>query len=138
MLMPVIRGNARNGPPIVTISVMPPSGFNQSILCRALLDTGADGTSINRSVATAAALPSRGKLFVTGIGGSNYHRAWIARIGFQIDPALGGLPYVLEEPVQAIEMPEYHAFEAIIGRDILMLGDFHLRANGDFTLDLPG
>jgi hypothetical protein len=31
-----------------------------------------------------------------------------------------------------MEIKSYPAFDAIIGRDVLMLGDFSLRSNGDF------
>lgn len=106
-------------------------------MCRALLDTGADGTSVNRSVAQTAGLQSRGKTLVTGIGGQNYHRSWFTYIGFHPHDSGPNLPHVLDEPVIAIEMPPYHAFEVIIGRDILLRGDFTLRSNGDFSLNLP-
>lgn len=147
--MPIIRGNAKNGPPIVTVSIIPSlqtlcwAGTNPDALsttgvtCRALLDTGADGTSVNRRVAEAAGLQSRGKVFVTGIGGQNYHRSWITFLGFFVDPETNTLPFVLEDPMLAIEMPSYHAFEVIIGRDILTMGEFMLRSNGDFSLTLP-
>lgn len=147
--MPIIRGNAKNGPPIVAVSVLSALplpgmvGFDSQafamngVTCRALLDTGADGTSICRQVADAAGLQSRGKVLVTGIGGQNYHRSWITRLGFFVEPEATGFPYLLEDPFIAIEMPPYHAFEVIIGRDILMRGDFTLRSNGDFELVLP-
>jgi hypothetical protein len=147
--MPIIQGNAKNGPPIVAISIIPalprpeilgsgaPTGFASGVTCRALLDTGADGTSVNRQVAEAAGLQPRGKTLVTGIGGQNYHRSWATYLGFFTGPQQAGYPFILDEPLLAIEMPPYHAFEVIIGRDILMLGDFHLRSNGDFSLNLP-
>lgn len=138
--MPIIKGNAKNGPPIVVVSII--SAFSNlpstAVTCRALLDTGADGTSLNRSIADAAGLKSHGKVLVTGIGGQNYHRSWITRLGFYDGLEPTGYPYVLEDPLIAIEMPPYHAFEVIIGRDVLMLGDFHLMSNGDFSLSLPG
>jgi Aspartyl protease len=147
--MPIIQGNAKHAPPIVTVSIIPalPSPVfpgqdpqiskTMGVTCRALLDTGADGTSVNRQVAEAAGLLSRGKTLVTGIGGQNYHRAWATYVGFFPDPNQAGFPFVLEEPLLAIEMPAYHAFEVIIGRDILLLGDFVLRSNGEFSLTLP-
>jgi hypothetical protein len=108
------------------------------VTCRALLDTGADGTSVNREVALAAGLQSRGKTLVTGIGGQNYHRSWITFLGFHTNRDQPALPFVLDDPLIAIEMPPYHAFEVIVGRDVLLLGDFILRSNGDFTLTIPG
>jgi hypothetical protein len=107
------------------------------IRCRALLDTGADGTSVSRQAAEAAALTYRGKTLVTGIGGQNYHRSWATYIGFHDDPDRPALPFVLDEPLLAIEMPPYHAFEVIIGRDVMLQGDFEMRSNGDFSLTLP-
>ncbi len=138
--MPIIRGNAKFGPSIISVSVISPfSPLNAiGVACRALLDTGADGTSINRNVAESAGLQSRGKVLVTGIGGQNYHRSWAIKLGFFSELEPSSFPYVLEDPFLAIEMPPYHAFEVIIGRDILMLGDFQLSSNGDFILSLPG
>ena len=147
--MPLIKGNAKHNPPVVVISIIPalphPSGIaseiptvaHKGIVCRALLDTGADGTSVSRAVAEAAGLQSRGKTLVTGIGGQHYHRSWVTYLGFHADPDNPGLPFVLEEPLLAIEMPFYSAFEAIIGRDVLLKGEFVLRSNGDFSLTLP-
>jgi len=147
--MPIIRGNARNSPPIVTVSILPSlpragtTGFAATassaigLQCRALLDTGADGTSIQRSVAEAAGLISRGKRMVTGIGGQNWHRSWITFLGFHPTTEGPVLPFILDDALLAIEMPPYHAFEVIIGRDVLMKGDFLLRSNGDFSLSLP-
>jgi predicted aspartyl protease len=137
--MPVIRGNARHDPPVITISVIPAFGDHSSgQQCRALLDTGADGTSIQRRVAEAAGLQSRGKILVTGIGGQNHHRTWIAKIGIHTEVGIPSLPFVFPEPIMAIEMPVYQKFEAIIGRDLLMLGEFTLKSNGDFSWTIPG
>ena len=147
--MPIISCNAKNSPPVVVISIIPalprptvvsaePTiGNHLGIRCRALLDTGADGTSVSRQVAEAAGLQSRGKTLVTGIGGQNYHRSWATYLGFHPKPDNAALPFVLDEPLLAIEMPFYHAFEAIIGRDILLKGEFLMKSNGDFTLKLP-
>jgi hypothetical protein len=141
--VPTIKGNAKFQPPIVRIRVLPaipqlisdPSGFGNSgaigVDCRALLDTGADGTSVTLALAQAAGLAYRGKESVTGIGGQNYHRAWTAFLGLY-DDDIGPLPYLLPEPLLAMEIKSYPAFDAIIGRDVLMLGDFSLRSNGDF------
>lgn len=147
--MPIIRGNAKSGPPVVTVTLLPvlprPQIPNSDgiingpvgVSYRALLDTGADGTSVSRAVAEAAGLISRGKTLVTGIGGQNYHRSWATYVGFHIDPENPTLPFVLDEPLLAVEMPQYHAFEVIIGRDILLKGDFLMLSNGDFSLTLP-
>lgn len=149
--MPIIRGSARNGPPVVTVSILPalprPSSVGPAasaagpvgLMCRALLDTGADGISLNRQVAEASGLSSYGKRLVTGIGGQNYHRSWAAYVGFHPDLALGNssYPFVLDEPFLAIEMPPYHAFEVILGREVLLKGDFQLLSSGDFSLILP-
>lgn len=146
--MPIIRGNAKDHPPIITVSIFPslplagsPADqiqFGMSGLqCRALLDTGADGTSVSIEAAQAAGLLPRGKRLVTGIGGQNYHRSWATYIGFYPDADQPSFPVILEDPFLAIQMPTYHAFEVIIGRDILMKGTFVLRSNGDFEWDLP-
>lgn len=45
---------------------------------------------------------------------------------------MGVLPFILPEPLIALEIKAYPAFDVIIGRDVLMLGDFALRKNGDF------
>lgn len=141
--MPTVRGNARFGPPIIRIRVLPaspelvnnPGSFGSSgatgVDCRALIDTGADGTSVTRSLAEAAQLSYRGKERVTGIGGEGFHRSWIAFLGLY-DEEMGPYPYLLPEPLIALEIKSYPAFDAIIGRDVLMLGDFTLRSNGDF------
>lgn len=149
--MPIIRGNAKNDPPVVAVTILPalprpmsvspvaghtgPIGFT----CRALLDTGADGVSLNRQIAEDAGLSSYGKRLVTGIGGQNYHRSWAAYVGFRLDDGSEkhGYPFVLDEPFLAIEMPPYHAFEVILGREVLLKGDFQLLSNGDFSLILP-
>jgi len=115
--------------------VSDPSSFGNSgaigVDCRALLDTGADGTSVTQALAEAARLGYRGKERVTGIGGDGFHRSWITFLGLYGDD-MGPLPYLLPEPLIALEIKAYPAFEAIIGRDVLMLGDFILRSNGDF------
>lgn len=141
--MPTVKGNAKFGPPIVRIRVLPaspelvinPGNFGSSgangVDCRALIDTGADGTSVTRSLAEAAQLSYRGKERVTGIGGEGFHRSWIAFLGLY-DEEMGPYPYLLPEPLIALEIKSYPAFDAIIGRDVLMLGDFTLRSNGDF------
>lgn len=143
-----ISGNAKNGPPIIRIRILPASpeviadsaNFSltgaQGIDCKALLDTGADGTSVTRELAASAGLQSRGKVMTTGIGGQGYHRSWVAFLGLY-DPSIGQMPYLLPEPVLAIEMKAYPSFDAIIGRDIMMLGDFILKSNGDFELRIP-
>ena len=143
-----IKGSASHSPPIVRIRVLPttpelvgdPSKFGNSgavgVDCRALLDTGADGTSVTRELAKAANLPYRGKERATGIGGVGFHRSWTTFLGLYDDDR-GPLPYLLPEPLIAIEIKAYAAFDAIIGRDVLMLGDFELRSNGDFELRIP-
>lgn len=143
-----IRGNAKDTPPIIRICVLPttPALLQPSptqgvasaigVDCRALLDTGADGTSITRGLAEAAGLTYRGKTLATGIAGENYHRSWTAFLGLYPEDR-GSLPYVIGEPVLAIEIRGYPAFDVILGRDILMLGDFTLHSNGDFELTLP-
>lgn len=105
--------------------------------CRALLDTGADGTSITRALADAAGLAYRGKSRTTGISGETFRRSWTTFLGMYSEEELGQLPFLLPEPVLAIEMTPYPKFDVILGRDILMLGDFILKANGDFELSLP-
>jgi hypothetical protein len=150
--MPIIRGNAKDGPPVVAVTILPALPRPMSVapiagamgpvglMCRALLDTGADGVSLNRQVAESASLSSYGKRLVTGIGGQNYHRSWAAYVGFELgsDPENQTYPFVLDEPFMAIEMPPYHAFEVILGREVLLKGDFQMLSNGDFSLVLPG
>lgn len=95
--------------------------------------------SVSREIAQAAGLSSYGKRLVTGIGGENYHRSWAAYVGFHPDETNSqAYPFVLDEPFLAIEMPPYHAFEVILGREVLLRGDFTLRSNGEFALKLPG
>ena len=144
-----IRGNAKHVPPIIRISVLPtvpqllydPSSIGASgpigVDCRALLDTGADGTSITRALADAAQLTYRGKTRATGISGENYHRSWTTFLGLYAEDDIGLLPFVLPEPLLAIEVKPYPAFDVIIGRDVLLLGDFTLRSNGDFEFSVP-
>ncbi|MEM7665378.1 MAG: hypothetical protein AAF250_05935 [Pseudomonadota bacterium] len=92
--------------------------------------------SVTRPLAEAAGLIYRGKERATGIGGEGYHKSWIAFLGLY-DESRGPLPYILPEPLIALEIKAYTAFEAIIGRDVLMLGDFSLKSNGDFALEIP-
>jgi len=144
-----IWGNARHGPPVVRISVIPtvsqllqdPSSIGAAapigVDCRALLDTGADGISITRALADAAQLTYRGKTRATGISGENFHRSWTAFLGLYAEDDIGPLPYVLPEPFLAIEVQPYPAFDVIIGREALLLGDFTLRSNGDFEFAVP-
>lgn len=141
--MPKISGNAKFGPPIIRVRILPaipqlvsdPSAFGDSgaigVDCRALLDTGADGTSVTQTLAKAANLSYHGKERVTGIGGEGFHRSWITFLGLY-DEEMGPLPFLLPEPLIALEIKAYPAFDVIIGRDVLMLGDFVLRKNGDF------
>lgn len=103
--------------------------------CRALLDTGADGTSVCKSVAMAAKLTPYGKMQVVGIGGQNYHRTWGLHLGFFADE--NAPPFVLDEPLLAVEIPDNNWFEVIIGRDILTKGTFIMRPGGEFELELP-
>jgi hypothetical protein len=144
-----IRGNAKYGPPVIRISILPtipqllydPSKLAASGLkgvdCRALLDTGADGTSVTQQLAEAAQLSYRGKTLATGIAGENFHRSWTTFVGLYAEDDIGALPYVLPEPLLAIEVMPYPAFDVILGRDVLMLGDFTLKSNGDFEFCVP-
>lgn len=143
--MPKIRGNARFDPPVIRATILPatpeflsdPTTQVHGVDCRALLDTGADGTSITKSLAETAGLSSRGKTQATGIGGSGWHRSWTAFVGVYSPDDIGPLPLVFPEPLLAIEVSPYPAFDIIIGRDLLMQGTFTLRSNGDFEWDLP-
>ena len=147
--MPRITGNAKNGQPIIRVSLIPvlpapqqlshsskPQSFT-GLDCLALLDTGADGTSVNRQAAEAANLTRRSKVLATGIGGQDYYRSWTAYLGFYDDDSNSSMPFVLDEPLLAIEMKPYPAFAVIIGRDLLLKGTFTLRPNGDFEWELP-
>lgn len=102
-----------------------------------MLDTGADGTSVTRALAEAAQLNYRGKTRATGIAGESFHRSWTTFLGLYAEEDIGLLPYVLPEPLLAIEVKPYPAFDVIIGRDVLLMGDFTLRSNGDFELAVP-
>lgn len=145
--MPLIRGNTGGGKPLIRVALIPtlskPSevaavgpGHPLNMLeCRALLDTGADGMSVCKSVAQAADLRYYGKMPVVGIGGQNYHRTWVSHVGFFTEE--GSTPFVLAEPVLAVEIPDNSWFEVIIGRDILMKGTFIMRPSGEFEFDLP-
>lgn len=156
--MPVIRGNSGGGKPIVRVVLLsflpnmsavaeqPGATALQMLECRALLDTGADGTSVSRSAARAATLRSYGKRPVVGVGGLAYHRTWACYLGFYPEPAgdvgmtsLGAstAPYVLPEPLLAIEIPDNLGFEVIIRRDVLLMGTFIMRRGGEFELELP-
>jgi hypothetical protein len=143
-----ISGNAASSPPIIRIRVLPttpelvgdPSSYGNSgavgVDCRALLDTGADGTSVTRNLAETAGLAYLGKERATGIGGEGFHRSWTTFLGLY-DDEMGPLPFLLPEPLIAIEIKAYPAFDVIIGRDVLMLGDFHLNSSGQFVWGIP-
>lgn len=145
--MPRIRGNAGSGKPIVRVALLPAlpsvapissdaaSSRLDMLECRALLDTGADGTSVCQSVARAARLRSFGKRSVVGIGGQNYHRTWGLYLGFLAGE--NASPFVLAEPLLAVEIPDNGWFEVIVGRDILTKGTFIMRPGGEFEFDLP-
>ena len=144
-----IRGNAKHNPPIIRICVLPTvpellynpsigsSNGPRGVDCRALLDTGADGTSITKQLAEAAQLTYRGKTRATGLSGENFHRSWTTFIGLYSEADIGPLPFVLPEPLLAIEVRPYPAFDVIIGRDVLLLGDFTMKANGEFEFSIP-
>ena len=144
-----IKGNAKDGQPIIRVALVPvlpaPPTLSPSsdpiqfsgLDCRALLDTGADGTSVSRPAAEAANLTRRSKVLATGIGGQNYVRSWTTYLGIYDDEPQSSLPFILDEPLLAVEMRPYSAFEVIIGRDILLKGTFILRPNGDFEWELP-
>ncbi|MGX7896158.1 aspartyl protease family protein [Tsuneonella sp. HG222] len=145
--MPLIRGDAGGDKPIIRVALIPalarPSEVDaksqinslEMLECRALLDTGADGTSVSRSAAQAAKLRSYGKMPVVGIGGQNYHRTW----GLYLGLFSGGNspPFVISEPLLAVEIPDNNWFEVIIGRDILNKGTFIMRPGGTFEFELP-
>lgn len=143
--MPTIRGNARTHPPVIRAAILPvtPESLSGStsrlhgVDCRALLDTGADGTSVTRALAETAQLSSRGKIQAIGLSGSGWHRSWEAYVGIYSEGEIGPLPLVFPEPVLAIEVSPYPAFDMIIGRDLLMLGTFILKTSGDFEWELP-
>lgn len=144
-----ITGNAKDGPPIIRVALVPvlptpqtlspssdPLQFT-SVDCRALLDTGADGTSVSRPAAEAANLIRRSKVLATGIGGQNYVRSWTTYLGVYGENPPTSMPFIFDEPLLAVEMRPYSTFEVIIGRDLLLKGTFTLRPNGDFEWALP-
>ena len=145
--MPRIRGDAAGGKPIISVALLPALPRLEGVVplatpstvdmleCRALLDTGADGTSVCHSTARAAGLRSHGKRPVIGIGGQNYHRTWGLFLGFLTEE--NASPFVLDEPLLAVEIPDNGWFEAIIGRDVLTKGTFTMRPGGEFEFDLP-
>lgn len=91
--------------------------------------------SVCKSVAQAAGLRYYGKMPVVGIGGQNYHRTWVSYLGFF--PEEEQPPFLLAEPILAVEIPDNSWFEVIIGRDVLMKGTFIMRPGGAFEFDLP-
>ena len=109
-----------------------PSTCSNAARCSTLALTG---HRLCQSTARAAGLRSHGKRPVIGIGGQNYHRTWGLFLGFLTEE--NASPFVLDEPLLAVEIPDNGWFEVIIGRDVLTKGTFTMRPGGEFEFDLP-
>jgi predicted aspartyl protease len=98
-----------------------------------LLDTGADGTSISSDVISALSLRPLGRLAtITSTGGQGSVRTYLVDLAIPGDDTV----WVRSGLVVAEFLYRKPSIRGIIGRDILCLGDFTMRAIHTFTLAL--
>ena len=111
---------------------------------RALLDTGADITCLCDHVVKDAKLRSYGMTQMRGGNGVSIHITYIIQMGiwcaepsdFEGDDGETRTLFQLPDPYEAPAIRDNSWFDVIIGTDILVKYDFHLRKGGEFTLTL--
>jgi hypothetical protein len=110
---------------------------------RALIDTGADITCLCDRVVREARLAPYGMIKMTGGNGPSIHRTFIVQIGvwcgelgeFEGDGQVTKTLFQLDG-LEAAEIRDNQWFDVIIGTDVLVRYDFHLKRGGEFTLTL--
>jgi hypothetical protein len=96
------------------------------------LDTGADGTSISSDVISALSLlPLGRRTMVTSVGNPGSVRTYLIDIAIQCDDTT----WVKSGLVVAEFLYRRPSIRGIIGRDVLCLGDFTMRATHTFSLE---
>jgi hypothetical protein len=98
-----------------------------------LLDTGADGTSISSDVIFALSLPQLGRLAAITSTGNQALRTYLVDVAIQC----GDMTWEKSGLIVAEFLYRKPSIRGIVGRDILCLGDFTMRADQTFTLKLP-
>lgn len=105
----------------------PPNPLPAGVKTTALWDTGASSSVISRDLAKALGLIPVGKTIVTHAGGSDDSPTYFVNFALPNRVNVTG--------IIATEFPHLAgSFEAIIGMDILMLGDFAVTHVGQMTV----
>lgn len=102
--------------------------------CRGLIDTGAQRTVVSHAVIAELQLMRTGHMLFSGIHGPRTHTRYLAGIGLwtrrvngtetrNIDDAENSL-YVIEQPVEIVDMDDNANFELILGFNILKMFSF--------------
>jgi predicted aspartyl protease len=95
-----------------------------------LLDTGADGTSISADVISALSLPPLGRRTTITTTGHGSVRTFLIDIAIRCDDTT----WRRADLIVGEFLYRKPSIRGIIGRDILCLGDFTMRADQTFTL----
>lgn len=104
---------------------------------RGLIDTGASISSLTRSIVFSRGLNKRGKIDVDSASGQFRHSLFLVSLGFVTNSMERGRSvFMLEEPVQVIDVADNSAFDAIIGMDVLERCDFEMNRSGAFQIRL--
>jgi len=110
---------------------------------RALLDTGAQRTCLTYRTIGKEGLVRHGKKFIKNVHNENVHSLFMVKFGIWCtDDApmghqeTGNSYFVIEEPVEVINIADNDRFDAIIGMDVLGKFDFSFSKSGDFCIKL--
>jgi hypothetical protein len=110
-------------------------GLPSHAIHRALVDTGAQRTVVSRSVIAQHGLVRTGHMEFSGLHGPRTHTRYLASIGLwarRIEPNDSSenfgrceqTLFLLEEPVEIVNMDDNVNFELILGFDVLKLFTF--------------
>lgn len=127
--------NPRSVEPSLDVKPMPLRHY------RALIDTGADITCLCDRVVREGKLAPSGMIQMTGGNGPSLHRTFVVQIGiwcaepadFEGDDQVTKTLFQLEG-LEAAEIRDNQWFDVIIGTDVLIHHDFHLKRGGEFIL----
>jgi hypothetical protein len=104
---------------------------------RGLIDTGASISSVSRSIVFGRRLVRRGKIDVDSASGQFRHGLYLVSLGFVTNSEERGRGvFMLDEPVEVIDVPDNNAFDIIVGMDVLERCDLELKRSGAFRLRL--
>jgi len=111
-----------------------PSGFTSY---RGLLDTGATMSSLTRRVVHERSLIRRGKVDIDSVSGPHRHGLYLVSVGFVTGGEHTARGYfMLEDPIDMIDVADNASFDIIVGMDVLERCDFEIKRSGDFQLKL--